>query len=191
MHSFRLFQIAVLTWVSLGAAGHAAAEVGQTASASHKTRHKAAKTTSAPVSIGKFGDWQAATHVDAGELSCYAFSRPQSSEPALVGRDNDAVVFTVTERTKLRDTVALSAGFAYAANAEVTVAVGSQKFPFYTSGRSAFARDGGAVIAAFDRGDSAAVVSPGPKGKDVTDHFRLTGFSAAFKAVLAACPDKS
>ena len=158
-----------------------------TKTAAKSKSHKAA--SSAPQSIGKFGDWQAATHTEAGQTICYAFARPDASDPALPGRGD--VVFTVTERAKLRDTVALSAGFVYPANAQVSVTVGSPSFPFYTAGRSAFARDGAALIAAFDKGSDAVVSSPAPKGKTVTDHFSLTGFSAAMTAVLAACPDRA
>jgi len=170
------------TQVSAQTVSHA-----HTKTAAKSKSHKAA--SSAPQSIGKFGDWQAATHTEAGQTICYAFARPDASDPALPGRGD--VVFTVTERAKLRDTVALSAGFVYPANAQVSVTVGSPSFPFYTAGRSAFARDGAALIAAFDKGSDAVVSSPAPKGKTVTDHFSLTGFSAAMTAVLAACPDRA
>ena len=55
---------------------------------------------------------------------CYAFTRAQSSAPAVPGRGD--VVLTVTERTGGRDAVAISAGFAYAANAAVAVNVDQQ-----------------------------------------------------------------
>jgi invasion protein IalB len=165
----------------------AALAVPLVAGAKSPTHAKAiVKRAATPESIGKFGDWEAATHRDAGTTECYAFTRPISSAPALPGRGD--VFFTITERAKLRDTVALSAGFAYPANAVVTVKVGDQAVDFYSSGRSAFAHDGAALIAAFAKGDVATVISPAPKGKIVTDLFSLTGFVAAMKAVMAACP---
>ena len=61
--------------------------------------------------------------------------------------------------------------------------------PRDSSGRSAFARDGGALIAAMEKGNFADFSSPAAKGKSVTDRFSLKGFGAAMKAVLTLCPD--
>ncbi len=123
-------------------------------------------------------------------LACYAFTRaPQSSQPAMAGRGD--VVLTVTERTAPRDAVAISAGFAYPATAPaVNVAVGPTAFQFYTAQRSAFARDGHAAIAAFEKGDRVTAKSPTPKGTVVTDTFSLRGFTAAYGAINKACPSK-
>jgi hypothetical protein len=62
---------------------------------------------------------------------------------------------------------------------------------FYTSQRNAFARDGKAVVAAFEKGSRAIARSPGPNGgQPVTDTFSLKGFSAAYQAIAKACPAK-
>ncbi len=93
---------------------------------------------------------------------CYAFTRAATSTPPLPGRGD--VVLTVTQRPGgARDAVAISAGFAYAPNAEVTLQVEGASLPFYTSQRSAFARDGHAVVGAFERGRQAVAKSPGPR----------------------------
>lgn len=141
-----------------------------------------------PKAIGKFEDWTAATSVEAGQAVCYAFTRAQSSTPALPGRGD--VVLTVTERPTGRDAVALSAGFAYGANAAVTLAVEQTSLEFYTAQRSAFARDGRAVVAAFLKARQITARSPGPKNAPVTDQFSLKGFNAAYAAIAKACPPK-
>lgn len=138
-----------------------------------------------PKTIGKFDDWQAATHVEAGQTVCYALTRAKTSTPALPGRGE--VVLTVTHRQSLRDAVAISAGFAYAANAAVTVEAGAATLDFYTAQRSAFARNNAAAISAFQRGSQASARSPGPRGP-VVDGFSLKGFSAAYAAINKACP---
>ena len=136
-----------------------------------------------------FGDWQAATHVEAGQTVCYAFTRAQSSAPPLPGRGD--VVLTVTERQSGRDAVAISAGFTYAANAAVPVQVNQAPLEdFYTAQRSAFARDGKAAVAAFRQGNSAVAKSPGPKNATVTDTFSLKGFDAAYAMINKTCPPK-
>ena len=159
----------------------------QTRSA-HKPARADRPAAEAPHSIGTFEDWQAAVHTEAGATVCYAFVRAHSSVPALPGRGE--VVLTVTQRPSGRDAVAISAGFPYAAGAEVMVEVDRAELPFYTSGRSAFARDGRAAAAAFDKGRMALAKSPGPRNTGVVDSFSLRGFSAAYAAINKACPAK-
>ncbi len=53
----------------------------------HKPPEKpAAAAAAAPKEIGKFDDWIAATHQEAGQTVCYAFTRARHSAPALPGR---------------------------------------------------------------------------------------------------------
>jgi invasion protein IalB len=146
----------------------------------------------APKKLGTFDDWTAATHQEGGATVCYAFTYASHSVPTLPGRGE--VVLTVTERPSGRDDVALSAGFAYAPGATVTVQVDQTGLDFYTAqpqpGRNAFARDGKAVIAAFGKGKEAQARSPGPREARVVDTFSLHGFSAAYAAINKACPPK-
>lgn len=175
MHAKYLLIVAAAAWPSLVWAQARPAAPGRPAAAG-------------PKSIGKFDDWQGATHQEAGQPVCYAFTRAAGSQPALSGRGD--VVLTVTQRVGGRDAVALSAGFAYAANAEVQVGVGDTQLAFYTANRSAFARDGKAAVAAFEKGRQAIAKSPGPRSTAVSDTFSLRGFSAAYAAINKACPAK-
>jgi hypothetical protein len=155
------------------------------------TRHHPARaphpapSATAPKSAGVWDRWQAATHQEGSQLVCYAFTRAISSQPAVPGRGD--VVLTVTERPGSRDAVALSAGYAYPKGASAEVQVEGTRMAFYTAGRSAFARDGKAAIAAFGKGREVVAHAPGPKGQ-VTDSFSLRGFSAAYAAILKDCP---
>jgi len=148
----------------------------------------ATKPTAGPKAIGKFDDWTAATNAESGQMACYAFTRASASAPAVSGRGD--VVLTVTERPSLRDAVAVSAGFAYAAKATATATVEQTTLDFYTAQRSAFARDGHAAVAAFHKGKQVVVRSPGPKKAQVSDTFSLRGFTAAYAAIIKACPAK-
>jgi hypothetical protein len=159
----------------------------------HRPAHAAhpaaspAPSSAAPKSIGAWDRWEAATHSEDGQLVCYAFTRATSSNPAMPGRGD--VVLTVTERPGSRDAVAVSAGYAYPKDATAEVQVEGTKLPFYTAGRSAFARDGKAVVAAFQKGREVVARAPAPKGQ-VTDDFSLHGFSAAYAAIVKECPAK-
>ncbi len=148
--------------------------------------HPAAAASNAPKEIARFDDWTAATHAEGGQTACYALTRAQSSSPSLPGRGE--VVLTVTQRTAARDTVAIEAGFDYAKDASVTVQVDQTGLDFFTRERDAYARDGKAAVTAFQKGERAIARSPGPKGQQVTDTFSLKGFSAAYAAIVKACP---
>jgi hypothetical protein len=150
--------------------------------------HPAAASANAPKQIAQFDDWTVATHAEGSQTACYALTRAQSSSPSLPGRGE--VVLTVTERPTARDTVAIEAGFDYAKDATVTVQVDQTGLDFFTRERDAYARDGKAALAAFQKGERAIARSPGPKGQQVTDTFSLKGFSAAYAAIVKACPTK-
>jgi hypothetical protein len=185
------FLASVATLASVLAAIPVSAPVSaQTAGRSHPTAARPSHAAPPPPhSIGKFDDWTAAVHQEAGQTVCYAFTRAASSNPALPGRGD--VVLTVTQRPGgARDAVAISAGFPYVANAEVVVQVDQASLAFYTAQRSAFARDGHAVVAAFERGRQALAKSPAPHNAVVTDTFNLRGFSPAYAAINKACPGK-
>ena len=149
-------------------------------------KRPAAPKPGGPKAIGTFDDWIAATHQEAGQPVCYAFTRAQSSSPPVSGRG--PVVLTVTQRNSGRDAVAMEAGFAFAPNATVTVQADQTGLDFYTAQRNAFARNGHAAVGAFSGAARAIARSPGPRQATVTDTFSLKGFSAAYAAISKACP---
>lgn len=160
------------------------------AQAPHKPPEKPAPAAAAqPKELGKFEDWIAATHQESGQTVCYAFVRASNSAPALPNRG--PVVLTVTERPTGRDAVAITAGYTYPKGAAVTMQVGTTGLDFYTSGSDAFARDGKAAVAAFQKGDQALSRAPGAReGQVIADTYTLRGFSAAYTAINKACPAK-
>jgi hypothetical protein len=148
----------------------------------------AAPKPGGPKAIGTFDDWIAATHQEAGQPVCYAFTRAQTSIPTLPGRGG--VVLTVTQRNSGRDAVAIEAGFPFAPNATVEVQADQSGLDFYTAQRAAFARNGHAAVVAFQSSSRAIARSPGPHDVKLTDTFSLKGFSAAYAAISKACPPK-
>ncbi len=167
----------------------AAAKKKPPAAAPKPAAPAAAEKAGGPKLLGTYEDWTAATHAEAGQTVCYAFTRAQSSEPALPGRG--AVIMTVTQRVSGRDAVALEAGFAYPPDAAVTVQAEKTPLEFYTHLRAAFARDGHAAVTAFEAAGKAIAHSPGPHDTNFTDTFSLKGFTAAYTAISKACPPKS
>jgi hypothetical protein len=166
----------------------ATAQQQPSASPAKKRPPASAPKAAAPKRIDTFEDWTAATHQEAGQLVCYAFTRAQSSIPSLPARGE--VVLTVTQRASGRDSVAIEAGFAFAPNATVNVQADQAGLDFYTHQHAAFARDGHAAVTAFQSAGRAIARSPGPHDATVTDTFSLKGFTAAYAAISKACPPK-
>lgn len=137
-----------------------------------------------PQKLGDFQSWTAASYAEGGQKTCYAFARPSKSEPARQG-----ILLTVTHRPSARDTVTISAGYAFPRNAEAAVTVGGTELNFYTSGSTAAARDGAAAVRAFRNGRDAVMKAPGANGRGTaSDTFPLAGFSAAYDAISKECP---
>jgi invasion protein IalB len=145
-----------------------------------------AADSSAPTSLGTFGDWTAATYGAGAKKACYAFTKAQGSSETIPSRGD--VLLVVTERKSGHDEVTLSAGYTYPAKPTVTLDVGGPKIDFYTQGATAFTTSGAAAITAFQQGSSATAKSSAPGGAMVTDTFSLAGFSDAYSAITTACP---
>lgn len=139
-----------------------------------------------PRLIGKFDDWIAVELDEDGQQVCYTFTRVQTSAPAMPNRG--PVTLSVAHRPSGRDSVAIDAGFPFAAGAFVTVQADQASAEFYTAQRAAFARDGASAVAAMRTASRAIARSPGPRGETVTDTFSLTGFPAAYTAIGETCP---
>jgi hypothetical protein len=186
----RAFLLAVLslTLLSPAVAEPPPAAKQSLPSAVKKPPAAAATKPDGPKLVGKFDDWIAATHPESGVPVCYAFTRAQSSIPALAGRGG--VVLTVTQRPSGRDAVAIESGFSFAPDATVTVQADQTGLDFYTHQRAAFARNGHDAVTAFKAAGRAIARSPGPHDATVTDTFSLKGFTAAYEAISKACPAK-
>ncbi|MBS7810005.1 invasion associated locus B family protein [Roseococcus pinisoli] len=149
---------------------------------------RSAPTAARPAQLGSFQAWTAATHVEGNAKVCYAFTRARTIE-GVPGRERNNVMLVVTHRAGSRDQVAFRVGYAFPRNAEAKLFVGATELPFYTSGDTAFARDGRAVVAALRGGREALGRGPGPNGRgQATDTFGLNGFTAAYDAISRECP---
>ncbi|HEY8613444.1 MAG TPA: invasion associated locus B family protein [Roseomonas sp.] len=140
---------------------------------------QAQSQASGPQRLGAFQDWTAATYQEGNNKICYAFTRMEGRQNALL---------TVTHRPQGRDQVALRIGRSFPRNAEVKVDVGNNDLDFYTSGDNAFARNGRAAVAAFRSGREATAKSPAPNNRSTTETFSLSGFTAAYEAISKECP---
>jgi hypothetical protein len=164
-------------------AGLASALAGQPALG--QTARHAAHALGQPVFIGRFADWQAASHQEGGAPVCYIFTRAEAPVAQVPGRGD--VVLSVTRRQGDHDSVALSAGFTLTGHEDAVLQAGGTRLLFYIAGRSAFSRDNASAVKVFGHEFSVAAHLHGPKGADIVDHFGLKGFATAYAAMLRAC----
>ncbi|MCB8876031.1 invasion associated locus B family protein [Acidisoma silvae] len=144
----------------------------------------AAETGSGPTSLGVFSDWTAAS-LPASHV-CYAFTRAIGS-----AKTATAAMIIVTERPTSRDEVVVNATHDFPAKTEVAVQVDDQDaMSFYTAGPHAFSRDGRATVIAMQKGNGASAAWATKTEKKHSEKFSLAGFSAAYGAIVKACPAK-
>ncbi len=138
-----------------------------------------------PTSLGVFADWTSAQYGAGGARVCYAFTRAIGS-----AQTPSAAMIIVSERSTSRDEVVVQATSAYPPKTEVAMQVDRQPpLSFYTAGRAAFSRDGRATVIGMQKG-SAATATWARKGGKQVERFSLAGFSAAYGAIVKACPAK-
>jgi hypothetical protein len=137
-----------------------------------------------PTSLGVFADWTSAEYDSGGAHVCYAFTRAIGSAKTPSG-----AMIIVSERTTSRDEVVVQAASAYPPKAEVAVQIDAQPpMSFYTAANRAFSRDGRTTVIGMQKGSSATATWD-RKGKRV-EKFSLAGFSAAYGAIVRACPGR-
>jgi hypothetical protein len=136
-----------------------------------------------PTALGVFAAWTAAQAESGGVHVCYAFTRAIGSAKTPV-----AAMIIVSERSSSRDEVVVQATSAYPPRAEVAVQIDDQPaMSFYSAGDRAFSRDGRATVIGMQKG-SGATAAWDRKGGKRMEKFSLAGFSAAYGAIVKACP---
>ncbi|MBW4023301.1 MAG: hypothetical protein HIU92_09200 [Proteobacteria bacterium] len=138
-----------------------------------------------PTSLGVFSDWTAAEYGTGAGRVCYAFTRAIGSD-----KTPSAAMIIVSERPTARDEVVVNATAPYPPKTEVAVQIDNQPpMSFYTAARSAFSRDGKAAVIGMQKGADATATWDRKGGKQ-TEKFSLSGFSAAYGAIVKGCPAK-
>jgi hypothetical protein len=138
-----------------------------------------------PTSLGVFADWTSAQYGSGGTSVCYAFTRAIGS-----AKTPSAAMIIVSERSTSRDEVVVNATSPYPPKTEVAVQIDKQPpMSFYTAGRSAFSRDGRVTVIGMQKGTGATAAWDRKGGKHV-EKFSLAGFTAAYGAIVKACPSR-
>ncbi len=140
--------------------------------------------------IGVHRDWVAVTSTNGKQKTCMMWSQPKKSE-GYKGKRGDVFAFVTHQPGEKRlDRVSFENGYQMGKPTAVQVTVGDQIFELSASGTGAWARnsiDDAALIKVMRAGNIMTVVAKGPGGETVKDSYSLSGFTAAYNAISAAC----
>jgi hypothetical protein len=153
-----------------------------------------AAVAQAPKQIGVFNDWAAFEVTEKDGKACYAASAPQDRKPADVKRGDVWTIVTHRPWKAVRSELSIYSGYPYKAGSKVTVVVdGGKSFELYTHEETAWAQNAGEdvqIAEAMRAGNAMVISGTSARGTVTTDRYSLSGFTAAHKAIDAACPKK-
>lgn len=142
-------------------------------------------------SLGSFGDWQAKTMPQQGVTLCYISSTPQNDSPAFAGRGQTALLVTHAEKGMARDQVSVILGFEPRKGTAVSLKIGKRSFTLQkiTGDRAWSSSDSQdkLIVAAMKKNDYLSLRATTSKGRTGEDRYSLSGFSAAYDKITAAC----
>lgn len=152
---------------------------------------KSSKDAGASTNLGSFGDWQAKTMPQQGVTLCYISSTPQNDSPAFADRGQTALLVTHAEKGMARDQVSVILGFEPRKGTAVSLKIGKRSFTLQkiTGDRAWSSSDSQdkLIVAAMKKNDYLSLRATTSKGRTGEDRYSLSGFSAAYDKITAAC----
>jgi hypothetical protein len=146
------------------------------------------------VLLGQFKNWAAFSATVNGNKVCYALSRPRATEPRHVRRGKIYFLINDWPGRHAKGEAEVVAGYKYKDDSHVTVAIGGDKYTFFTrnNGDDGTAwilslADGPKLIDAMRKGASAVVTGTSSRGTVTRDTYSLSGFTDALAKIDATC----
>lgn len=144
-----------------------------------------------PVSIGKFGQWEAWEMQDeGGGKVCYMLARPTKHEGAYKSRDKIYALITHRPAEGSKNVFSYIAGYTYRDKSEAKLKIGPQVFNLFTQAETAWAPDANTdnqIAEALRKGSSMVVNGTSARGTATADTFSLKGSGDAHDAIGKAC----
>jgi hypothetical protein len=139
--------------------------------------------------LGQFTDWSAYRYSHNGKPACFMASQPKKAEGNYTRRGQ--IHYLVSHRTadEVRDENSFVAGYTFREGSRVSVSIGSKAFTLFTKGDTAWGRneDDRSLTEEMIKGSSMIIKGTSSRGTETTDTFSLSGFTAAYRAMSAAC----
>lgn len=142
----------------------------------------------APKRLGRTGAWEAYVYPEGAAKVCYMAAQADRTQGGDKGRPATAIA--VTHRAKSNGEVSLIASYGLKKDSEAEIQIGGLRHPFFTNGKSAWAKDtkaDPAIVAAMAKGREMVIRTVPAKGSAITDTVSLAGFSEALAAIDKAC----
>lgn len=140
--------------------------------------------------IGVYRDWVAVASTEGKEMTCMMWSQPKQSE-GHKGKRGEAFAFVTHQPAEKRlNRVSFETGYRIGKPNALEATIGQRRFELSASGSGAWTRssdEDAALIEAMRAGNTMTVTANGPGGEQVKDSYSLLGFTAAYKAISAAC----
>jgi hypothetical protein len=140
--------------------------------------------------IGVYRAWTAVTVSKEKKKTCMMWTQPKRSR-GFKGKRGDVFAFVTHQPSEDRiNRVSFETGYELGTRPDVLVRVGDDSFSLNAQGTGAWTRSGEddlALIAAMREGQVMTVESETGEGASIRDRFSLFGFTAAYKAINAAC----
>jgi len=138
--------------------------------------------------LGEFDAWTAFTYVENGESVCMMWSQPQKAEGEYTRRGE--IYAFVSHRPPRRDEIRFEAGYPFAAGSRLTLTIGGDRFTLATRASTAWLDDSALaprLIRTMQAGETMIVEGTSSRGTRTRDTYSLLGFTAAHRAISAAC----
>lgn len=144
--------------------------------------------------LGAYRDWDAFVYTyPNGQKTCHMISSPKSSQASRAGARRGDIYIMVSHRPEYGVTgeVNVVVGYPIRQGQDAILRVdGRSRFEFFTEGSGAWAydpADDAKTVAAMRRGNRLVVNATSQRGTNTTDSYSLSGFTAAYNSITAAC----
>lgn len=153
-----------------------------------------AATAQTPKQIGVFRDWAAFEVDEKDGKACYIASAPADKKPDNVRRGDVWAIVTHRPWKGVRSELSIYTGYPYKSGSKVNLVIdGGTNHELYTHEETAWAQNANEdleITKAMRAGNAMVVTGTSSRGTVTTDRYSLSGFTAAHKAIDAACPKK-
>jgi hypothetical protein len=140
--------------------------------------------------LGTFNQWTLWRGQEAGGVTCYISSQPQSSQPDNVRRGPIHFIVVTRKALGTRNEVQSLMGYPVVADPRPTAAVDGRAYDMLPEGEVTWLAsegDEGGFVAALKAGSQLVVKGRSQRGTNTTDTYSLSGVTAAMNELEKAC----
>jgi hypothetical protein len=144
--------------------------------------------------LGAFSNWSAYSTGTGSDMVCYALSTPRASQPRGAKREPVYVMVSDYPDRKVKAEPQLVPGYAYKGGTPASLAVGPDKFVFFTRNDGSAGKawlqslnENQRLIDAMKGGVSAVAQGVSARGTRTVDTYSLAGFNDALAKIHDVC----